>query len=297
MPVAGAAIAAGGSLIAGRRNARAAENAADAGAQGSRDAIAAQMAFYNQNRQDNYGGMVTGNSALRRIAEMYGLDYSTAQPSWNGVSMSGGEATSDSPSTMQRMLDPGGLIWQGSSSTTPLQFQTGGGGDTNPGTPDPLQPNQPLPTNQNNPPPFMPGGNPIATGSGTADFSSFYRTPDYLVREREGIQALDRGAAARGRLYSGGADADRMRFGADLGAQGFGSYLGTLMNLAGYGGNATQAVGSAGGQAAAGIGNASQNMGAARASGYLNAAQARNDGWNGFGTALGSLWGNQGWGG
>jgi hypothetical protein len=289
MPAAGAIIGAAGSLIGGNQQANAAQDAANAGAQGSRDAIAANMAFYNQSRQDNYGHMVTGNSALRRIAEMYGLDYSTAQPSWDGIQMSGGETTTDKPSFLERLHDPGGLFFQQTSETTPLSFSTGGGsgtgGGTNAGT-----------TSGGS-------GNPIATGTGKADFSSFYQTPDFLVRQREGIQGLDRGAAARGRLFSGGADADRMRFSADLGAQGFGSYLNTLMGIAGLGTSANQTVGGAGQTFGSGIANASQNAGDHRASGYAGAGAARGDAWNGVGSAFGDWWGssqqsrNNPWGG
>lgn len=283
MPAAGLIGSLVGSAVQGNQNANAAQDAANAAQAGSRDQIGANVAFYNQARQDNYGQMVTGNSALRRIAEMYGLDYSTAQPSWEGVSLSGGETTTDRPSTMQRMLDPGGLIWQQESSTSPLSFSTGGGGSGGGGT--------------------NTSGNPIATGTGTADFSSFYRTPDFLVREREGIQALDRGAAARGRLYSGGADADRMRFGADLGAQGFGSYLGTLMGLAGYGSNAAGQIGSAGQTFGSNIGNAAGDAGRHRASGYLGMGAARSNMWDQFGSAWGDYYGssqqnrNNPWGG
>lgn len=304
MPVAGAAVAAGGSLIGGNQAANAAQDAGNAGAQGSRDAIAAQMAFYNQNRQDNYGGMVLGNSALQRIGQMYGLDTYSGQPSWGGISMSGGETSTDRPSFLERLHDPGGLIWQQESSTTPLQFQTGGGGGGSSGTasnnPNPTTPGGPGP-NPNNPGGVVPpsgtnptgGQNPITPGTGTADFSSFYQTPDYLVRQQEGMAGLDRGAAARGRLYSGGHDADRMRFGANLGAQGFGSYLDTLFRAAGYGSNATGNVGASGNQFGAGIGQSSQNAGNARASGYAGAGQAWGDAWNGVGAAAGDLWGSR----
>lgn len=290
MPVAGAAVAAGGSLIGGNQAANAAQDAGNAGAQGGRDAIAANAAFYNQSRQDNYGQMVTGNSALRRIADMYGLDYSTAQPSWNGVSVSGGETTTDKPSFLERLHDPGGLFFQQESSTTPMQFSTGGGGGSGGGGTAGAGGG-------------ASSGNPIATGTGQADFSSFYKTPDYLARYDEGLSALDRGAAARGRLFSGGADADRMRFGAQQGAQGFQSYLGTLMNLAGFGQQATGQVGAAGQQFGSNIGSASQNMANHRASGYAGAGAARSDAWNGVGSAVGDLWGsseqnrNNPWGG
>lgn len=279
MPVAGAAIALGGSLIGGNQQANAAQDAGNAGAQGGRDAIAANVAFYNQNRQDNYGSMVTGNSALRQLAQLYGLDFYTGQPSWDGVQMSGGQTTTDRPSTLQRMLDPGGLWWSQTSSTTPLTFGTGGGGPGGTGSGS--------------------GGAPgsIQTGGGMPDNSSFYMSPDFLVRMQEGLRAGDRQAAARGGYRGGSHDIDTMRFSANLGAQGFNDYRGALMTMAGFGQQATGQVGNSGQTFGSNIGSAAQNMGNARASGYMNAGNARADAWNGVGSALGSMWGNQGWGG
>ena len=139
-------------------------------------------------------------------------------------------------------------------------------------------------------------------GDGEADFSSFYETPDFIVRRDEAMQGRDRTAAARGRLNSGGHEADVMRLSADLGAQGYGGYLNTLFNLAGHGSNATNTVTSAGGQFGANTGSYLQNMGNARASGYAAAGQARSDALNGVGSAFGDLWGqsqqnrnNPGW--
>ena len=294
MPIAGAAVAAGGSLIGGNQNAAAAQDAANAGAQGSRDAINAGLAVYNQQRGDNYNGMIVGNSALNRIADMYGLDYYNGVPSIEGISVTGGETSVSRPSTMQRMLDPGGLIWSQESSTTPMQFSGGGSGSGTgygTGTGGNVD-NAPVGGNQGQ----------IVRGDGEADFSSFYETPDFIVRRDEAMQGRDRTAAARGRLNSGGHEADVMRLSADLGAQGYGGYLNTLFNLAGHGSNATNTVTSAGGQFGANTGSYLQNMGNARASGYAAAGQARSDALNGVGSAFGDLWGqsqqnrnNPGW--
>src|SRR5690242_334265 len=45
------------------------------------------------------------------------------------------------------------------------------------------------------------------------DYSAFYNSPDYQFTLQQGQQALDRSAAARGSLYSGGHLADTMQFG------------------------------------------------------------------------------------
>jgi hypothetical protein len=251
LPVAGAIAGAAGSIIGGNRQANAARDAANAQLQGSREAIGANMAFYNQGRQDNYGNMVTGGSALRQLAGLYGLDYYTGQPSWDGVSTSGG------------------------TGRNPMTFSAGGSGQGGAGGQG-----------------GMPGT--IATGTGMTDYSPFYMSPDYQVRQQEGQQAIDRRNAAMGGYRGGGGDLDTMRFNANLGAQGFGDYRNTLLNLAGFGSQANSQVGAAGQQFGSNIANASQSAGNARASGYLNAGNARNDAWNGVGSAFGQLWGNHG---
>lgn len=73
--------------------------------------------------------------------------------------------------------------------------------------------------------------NQLAAG----DYSGFMNAPDYLATQQAGLQALDRSAAARGALNSGGADADRITFGTNLGAQQLGNYRSSLLGLAGLG--------------------------------------------------------------
>ena len=80
------------------------------------------------------------------------------------------------------------------------------------------------------------------TALANGDYSGFMKAPDYLATQQSGLQALDRSAAARGALNSGGADADRIAFGANLGAQQLGQYRGFLTNLAGMGQNAAGGI-------------------------------------------------------
>jgi hypothetical protein len=137
------------------------------------------------------------------------------------------------------------------------------------------------------------------------DYSGFENAPDYLYARDQGIQGLDRGAASRGALYSGGADADRIAFSSGLATQNLGNYTNRLSDLARMGqgqsqylgqlgqnygnqfgnamgikGNANALVASAGPTAQAGYGNAL----ASAASTYLGAS-------GGGGNSLGSLQG------
>ena len=113
----------------------------------------------------------------------------------------------------------------------------------------------------------------------------FQADPGYGFRVSEGQKALDRQAAARGGLISGGALKAAQRFGQEMGSQeyqnAFNRYqaerqakLGPLQSLAGVGQTATQAIGAAGQQYATGAGEALQSGAAARASGYVGSANA-----------------------
>jgi len=130
----------------------------------------------------------------------------------------------------------------------------------------------------------------------------FQQDPGYAFRLGEGQKALERSAAARGGLISGGALRAAQRYGQDMGSQeyqnAFNRYqaerqsrLGPLQSLAGVGQTSAQAIGQAGQSMASGIGNAlgaygqgaSEAIGAggqARASGYMGQASAIGGGLN-----------------
>jgi hypothetical protein len=103
---------------------------------------------------------------------------------------------------------------------------------------------------------------------------SDYMDPSYQFRLGEGMKALERQAAARGGLISGGALKAAQRYGQDYASQEFGNAYNRLAAMAGIGQTATGAMGNAAGAFGA---NAGQNyMGAAnaRASGYVGGANA-----------------------
>lgn len=109
---------------------------------------------------------------------------------------------------------------------------------------------------------------------------SDYMDPSYQFRLGEGMKALDRQAAARGGLISGGALKAAQRYGQDYASQEFGNAYNRLAGLAGIGQTATSNMGNAAGNFGV---NAGQNyMGAAnaRASGYVGAANALTGGLN-----------------
>jgi hypothetical protein len=113
----------------------------------------------------------------------------------------------------------------------------------------------------------------------------FQADPGYGFRMSEGMKALERSAAARGGLMSGGTGKALQRFGQEMGSQeyqnAFNRYqaersarLNPLQSLAGVGQTSTNALGVAGQNYATGAGEALGAGAQARASGYMGMANA-----------------------
>lgn len=106
------------------------------------------------------------------------------------------------------------------------------------------------------------------------DYSGFEESPDYLYARQQMQQGLERGAASRGRLYSGGTNVDLARHLGGLASQNLGAYRSNLMQQAAMGQNAAVGAGTAGMQSASNIGNLYGNIGQAQAGGAINQANA-----------------------
>lgn len=117
----------------------------------------------------------------------------------------------------------------------------------------------------------------------------FQQDPGYAFRLKEGQQALDRQAAARGGLISGGALKAAQRYGQEMGSQeytnAFNRYqaerqarLGPLQAMTGMGQTTAQQIGAAGQNMAGNVGEAYQGAANARASGYVGGANALTSG-------------------
>jgi len=127
----------------------------------------------------------------------------------------------------------------------------------------------------------------------------FQADPGYGFRLSEGQKALDRSAAARGGLISGGALKAATRFGQDMGSQeyanAFNRYqqerqarLGPLQALTGMGGTTASNLGAAGQTNATNIGNYGIAGANATGEGYLGSANARASGYMGGYNAINS---------
>ena len=114
----------------------------------------------------------------------------------------------------------------------------------------------------------------------------FQQDPGYAFRLKEGQQALDRSAAARGGLISGGALKAAQRYGQDMGSQeymnAFNRYqteraarLQPLQSLTGMSQTTANTLGTAGSNMAGNIGNAYMQQGVNQGNALLAGSQAR----------------------
>jgi len=130
---------------------------------------------------------------------------------------------------------------------------------------------------------------PLATEYTPFGMQQFQQDPGYAFRMQEGMKALERSAAARGGLLSGGMLKGAQRYGQDLASQeymnAFNRYqaernarLNPLQSLAGVGQTATNQLGQAGQAMASNVGQALGAAAQARASGYIGGANALSQG-------------------
>jgi hypothetical protein len=130
---------------------------------------------------------------------------------------------------------------------------------------------------------------PLATEYTPFGMDQFQQDPGYAFRMSEGMKALERSAAARGGLLSGGMLRGAQRYGQDLASQeymnAFNRYqaernarLNPLQSLAGVGQTATNQLGQAGQAMASNVGQALGAAAQARASGYVGGANALTQG-------------------
>jgi hypothetical protein len=126
------------------------------------------------------------------------------------------------------------------------------------------------------------------------DFSKFTNSPDYQFALSEGMKGLDRSAASKGRLYSGGYGEDLTRFGQGLATQNYGNYYNRLASMAGLGQTTATNLGTLGQNYANSAGNNMMAAGAARASGYQNSANAWGNAFNQVGGQVGDYFGSKG---
>ena len=122
----------------------------------------------------------------------------------------------------------------------------------------------------------------------TGDFSGFQASPDYQFALDQGMQGLDRSAAARGKLFSGGYGQDLTKYAQGMATQNYQNYLNNLGRLSNTGQSTATSLGALGQNYANAFGRAQQNNADARASSYAGQANA----WGNAATQIGGIAGN-----
>ena len=120
----------------------------------------------------------------------------------------------------------------------------------------------------------------LGLGKAPAGYGGYTKTPGYGFRMKEGVNALEAGAAARGGLYSGAAMRDLNKWGQDYSSSEYDKYLSRIGALTDMGMSAAQMSGNASQNAAAGVSNALGGIGNAQAAGAIGRANAFSSGIN-----------------
>jgi hypothetical protein len=132
----------------------------------------------------------------------------------------------------------------------------------------------------------------------------FTADPGYAFRLGEGTKAIERSAAARGGLLSGGTGKALQKFGQDYGSQeytnAFNRYqlerearLRPLQSLTGMGQTTSQQLGSAGQTMASNVGNTYMNQGVNQGNALLAGTQARSSAYGDIAKLYGQKYGNR----
>lgn len=204
--VAAAATVAVGAYSANQQK-QAAKGAAGA-AQRSADAATNEQARqFDLAREDQMPWLQTGQAALARLSGMYGLGAPAGASSAPPNALAGQPAGTLRPYEGNPLARSGG----GNALTGQAGYEQASpvGGSMTP--------------SDYAPPSYGP------------DYSAFYQSPDYQFALNQGLQGLDRSAAARGSLYSGGQSADVLGYASGLATQNFNNYANRLAGLAGIG--------------------------------------------------------------
>lgn len=146
--------------------------------------------------------------------------------------------------------------------------------------------------------PFLAGGTEdynrlraMMSGGPEAAQNFLQMDPGYQFRLSEGLKALDRQAAARGGLISGGALKAAQRYGQDVASQEFGSAYNRLANLANLGPQSAGVMSNLGQQYAGNVGNIMMGQGNVAANAALARGSAYGQGLNQLGYLAGRYYG------
>lgn len=273
-------LGAGASVLGSSNAASASEKAAQTQADAANQAAQLQKEIFDVQNSEYAPWRTTGANALNQMNALMGLPQVDESGVNGGTVPSVSSATAIAPMAYN-LIGPNGVNYpltaaqarqvgtlpSGYSIVPAASMQT-----TTPNSPNAL---------------FQPGNtSDVLNANRTAALNSFYTDPGYQFSMDQGIQAIDRSAAARGILNSGATAKALDKFGQGLANQQYGTYYNRLAGLSGTGQTATNETANAAGTYGTNAGNELTNAGNARASGYIGAANAFNSGLSGVGNSI-----------
>ncbi len=261
-----------GPVLSSLMGASAASKAAKAQEAASREALALQREIYGQQRADQMPFRVTGSNALLQLADLFGVPRPVGFVNPDGSST----ASQAQPPRPQSGYDGNQL------AAAIAQQPRGHEGDSVPFADRYARAVEQLRQNQ-------PSAAPAAAAPAnalTAPGGGFQTSPGYQFRVQEGVNALDKSAAAKGLLFSGAQSKALTNFGQNIASEEFNNFANRLASLAGIGQTSVNQSGVIGANFANASSNLMENAGLARASGYVGSANALTGGMQNFLTAL-----------
>lgn len=264
----GAAIVAGGALVASGMSANAAGNAADAQARGAATATGESARQFDITNANMAPWRTTGGGAINALGRLFGLPTTTPEQFQAEQDVLMGDtylpagATSDSPGNKRgsNIFLDGRQIGHVVPGGPNGRFVPEAGIDLSAIRRERAQQTQASQT---------PSG---------PDMSGFFTSPGYQFRRDEGTRGLERSAASRGGAFSGNALRQLAEFNSGLASQEFGTYVNQLAGIAGVGQTATNQTAAYGAQHADNAGRNALYAGDARASGIIGQSNAYGQG-------------------
>lgn len=279
-----AAAAIGGAVVGGVASSYSSRKAAGASKDAAETSAAVQQYMYDTSRRDLAPWRTTGESALNKLARLYGLESSDAVVTDPASAMLV-DSTSGIPTVNQQLYESDPIYRAAWDSVMAKHLERFGVGYTHQSNAANIQ--RDVQAAMMADPRFRQRAAQGSVSSTTQgpDYSEFYNSPDYQFAYDEGLRATNAALAARGLANSGRALKELTRYGQGMASQQLNNYANRLASIAGVGQTATTNTAQLGANAAANIAGAYQNAGDARASAYLAQGNAINQGINNaFGT-------------
>lgn len=283
----GVAASAGGSIVSGVLAKKGAEKQATAAERSSAQAIAEQRRQFDITQKNMQPWLTAGTQSIQMLQYLLGLGVPPGQAT-QVTSQVTGVPEQQLNERLQQLQQIGGFRDNG------RPFMLDGGGRENAFDPSTI-PTRGVASGTSGPP----SGGPSGAGAGgfgslSRDFSAedFQADPGYAFRLEEGFKALERSAAARGTVLSGGTLKELARYNQGFASNEFGNAYNRFQENRRTRFNQLAAISGVGQQTGAQLGDLgarnATNIGNLTIAGATSAAALRASGYNAFGNAIGN---------